>query len=728
MISFGNFQIDPVTHRLFEDGRPVKIERIPLDMLLLLIRRRESVVSRQEIADAVWGPGKFMEVDEGINTAIRKIRRALNENTDEPRFIATVVGRGYRFIAPVEGLAEPEPDPEPQPAQEPAPQTTTPFRRRWLVAAVAAVAALFAAGSFVARRNPAPSPLVSLTRLTDDTGSTGWPDISADGKMLAYASNRADADNLDIYFQPIAGRNAIRLTDHPARDVYPVLSPKGDQIAFESYRDPPGVYLVPVLGGEARLLAKGGARPRFSPDGESVAYLKVEKSGAGSLRSDNIGSGGWSTWLIPAAGGEPRQLRPELKAGNPVWASNDLLILTGRDAKGNPDWWLTPKDGSWTRPLGVFNMLRQRPNDFSPVWAQWTPAYVEDHAVVFTVRSRDSANLWRLRFTPDWKLMQQPERLTMMSDHVRDPSASSSGRIATAVRTRLISVYELPIDPNSGAITAEPRRLTKSKFSTQFVSVSADGAQVAYTSWRDSERPDIYLFNRATGQERQITATPQDGETFPRFSHDAKSIIYVHHPPGPKHSVRRMDLASRAETTICDGCEFMDETADGRSFLYATSPDHIQYRSVTGGPATEPVYDPAFSHIAQASLHPSNRWLAFMGAKKGDPEHRLYIAPFQPAGRLPKARWIDLGTGLTPLWSPNGEWIYFDAQHGPFRCIWRQRFDPVSGKLIGERAVVAHVHGDGKLITTDSMPDRGVARDRIVYSVLEETSNIWLMK
>ena len=53
MISFGNFQLDPATHRLLEDGRPVKIERIPLDMLLLLIRRRDSVVSRQEIADAV---------------------------------------------------------------------------------------------------------------------------------------------------------------------------------------------------------------------------------------------------------------------------------------------------------------------------------------------------------------------------------------------------------------------------------------------------------------------------------------------------------------------------------------------------------------------------------------------------------------------------------------------------------------------------------------------------
>lgn len=347
MIVFGGFQIDPESHRLFEDGRPVKIERIPLQMLNFLIRNREAVVSRQEIADAVWGPGKFIEVDEGINTAIRKIRRALNEDSGEPRFVATVVGRGYRFIATV---AEPAAPAVEEQTIEPSPPPPPAVRRRWLLAAVTAIAAVFAAGAFVSRRGPAPSPLVSLTRLTDDAGSTGWPDISPDGKMLAYASNRADADNLDIYFQPIAGRNAIRLTDHPARDVYPVISPKGDQIAFESYRDPPGVYLVPVLGGEAHLIAKDGARPRFSPDGESVAYLKVEKSGAGSLRSDNIGSGGWSTWIVPTAGGEPRPLRPELKAGNPVWATNDLLILTGRDAKGKLDWWLTPKDGGSARP------------------------------------------------------------------------------------------------------------------------------------------------------------------------------------------------------------------------------------------------------------------------------------------------------------------------------------------------------------------------------------------
>jgi DNA-binding winged helix-turn-helix (wHTH) protein len=102
MISFSTFQIDPKAHRLLDDGRPVKIERIPLEILLFLIRRRNEVVSRQEIADAVWGPGKFMEVDESINTAISKVRRALNENSEAPRFVVTVVGRGYRFVGSVE--------------------------------------------------------------------------------------------------------------------------------------------------------------------------------------------------------------------------------------------------------------------------------------------------------------------------------------------------------------------------------------------------------------------------------------------------------------------------------------------------------------------------------------------------------------------------------------------------------------------------------------------------
>ena len=289
--------------------------------------------------------------------------------------------------------------------------------------------------------------------------------------------------------------------------------------------------------------------------------------------------------------------------------------------------------------------------------------------MVFPVRSRDSSNLWRLRFDQNWKIILPPERMTMMSDHVRDPSASSNGRIAAAVRNRSIAVHEVPFDTNAGAATGEPRRVTKSRFTSQFVSISADGSQIAYSSWRDSERPDVYLLDRATGQERQLTYSPRDGENFPRLSRDGKSIVHIHNPPGPKGFSRRMDLSSGEITTVCEDCLFFDETADGSSYLYGSSPDRMLVRSYKGGPAAEQVVAyGSFGVLTNGRLDPSNRWLAFVGGRKGDPEHRIHVAPFQPAARLSARNWIDLGPGLTPFWSPSGAWIYFDDRHGAFRC------------------------------------------------------------
>ena len=102
LICFGrDFEFDPDLYELRRAGRVLRLERIPLTILLLLLQEHGRIVGRQEIADAVWGKGISLDVDNSINGAIRKIRQVLRDNRGQPRFIQTVTGRGYRFIAPV---------------------------------------------------------------------------------------------------------------------------------------------------------------------------------------------------------------------------------------------------------------------------------------------------------------------------------------------------------------------------------------------------------------------------------------------------------------------------------------------------------------------------------------------------------------------------------------------------------------------------------------------------
>jgi len=79
----------------------LKLERIPLEILLLLIERRGQVITREQIAERVWGKGVFLDTDNSINSAVRKIRQVLKDDAEQPRFIQTITGQGYRFIAPV---------------------------------------------------------------------------------------------------------------------------------------------------------------------------------------------------------------------------------------------------------------------------------------------------------------------------------------------------------------------------------------------------------------------------------------------------------------------------------------------------------------------------------------------------------------------------------------------------------------------------------------------------
>ncbi len=102
ILKFGHYELEPSAYELRRRGRPVRLERLPMELLLLLVERRGELVTRDEIAARLWGANVFHDVDNGVHTAIRKVRQALHSSRgDAPAFIRTVSGKGYCFVAPV---------------------------------------------------------------------------------------------------------------------------------------------------------------------------------------------------------------------------------------------------------------------------------------------------------------------------------------------------------------------------------------------------------------------------------------------------------------------------------------------------------------------------------------------------------------------------------------------------------------------------------------------------
>jgi cholera toxin transcriptional activator len=101
VIKFDEFELDLGRYELRRGGRAVKLEKIPMELLILLAERQGQLVTREEIIQKLWGDSVFVDTRQGVNTAIRKIRLALKDDPDQPRILETVVGKGYRLAAPV---------------------------------------------------------------------------------------------------------------------------------------------------------------------------------------------------------------------------------------------------------------------------------------------------------------------------------------------------------------------------------------------------------------------------------------------------------------------------------------------------------------------------------------------------------------------------------------------------------------------------------------------------
>lgn len=182
LVRFEDFELDLHSYQVRRSGRTLKLERIPMEVLFLLVERRGQLVAREEIVEKLWGKDVFLDTDNAINTAIRKIRQVLKDDSEQPRFIQTVTGRGYRFIAQVAEVGVPNevgvPDEPPAVNQKPVPTRGTPAgtrkSRTATVFATLAVLALAVVGYFYLRGAPRLTNKDTIV-LSDFANSTGDP-------------------------------------------------------------------------------------------------------------------------------------------------------------------------------------------------------------------------------------------------------------------------------------------------------------------------------------------------------------------------------------------------------------------------------------------------------------------------------------------------------------------------------------------------------------------------
>src|SRR5258708_30147684 len=150
---FGDFEFDPTSGELRKDGLKVRLQEQPFQILTVLLKRPGEVVTREEVRKPLWPGATFVDFDVGLNSAVKRLRDALSDSAESPRFVETLPRRGYRFIAPL------EPSPGALPATpEAPPRPALPPRSRLRSWGGAAAAVAGGPGAGLVRARPPPRP------------------------------------------------------------------------------------------------------------------------------------------------------------------------------------------------------------------------------------------------------------------------------------------------------------------------------------------------------------------------------------------------------------------------------------------------------------------------------------------------------------------------------------------------------------------------------------------
>jgi Tol biopolymer transport system component/DNA-binding winged helix-turn-helix (wHTH) protein len=724
VIRFGTFEVDVAAGELRRQGVKTRLQEQPLKVLLLLLSRPGEVVTREELRAQLWPADTFVDFEHSLNAAVKRLRDALGDSADNPRFIETLPKRGYRFVSAVD---DPTRGPLPPEVKTAGGGFTVP---RWAAAAAGAgvLVALVTAWGLSARRRadaPAAGSGPVLTRLTSDAGLATDPAVSPDGSLLAYASDRAGEGNLDIWVQQLSGGAAIRLTRHEAEDREPAFSPDGTRIAFRSERDGGGIYVVSALGGEEKILAPQGRRPRYSPDGRWIAYFTGSNYGGDAV------AGTSAMYVVPAGGGPPRPLRPEfVHARFPVWSPDgERIIFMGvRTATAGDraafEWWITSLGEGEPVATGVAASLHEHQFPFVPAPDAWA-----DNRILFTFRRGDSRNIWRIAVSEDGRAAGLPEQLTFGAANEIQPSLSRR-RVVFASHSPKIEIWSLPVAANEGKALGEPQRLTQTAGQHIQPRLAANGKTLAYVSM-DSGHGNVWLKDVDSARHTALTDAASNEEQ-PIPSADGSRVAYVTRD-APMNSIHVMSASGGIPARACDSCSgsFNDWSEDGTWMLNTRQqPRRIAVLEVASGRSTDILWHPRHN-LYVGRFSPDGRWITFL-AQTGPENRRLYIVPFRGETPIPAGEWIALTDGMfsddKPCLSPDGNLLYFTSNRDGFMCLWAQRLELASKHPRGEPFPVQHFHSTLRSIADVPLGWFGlsVTRDRIVFNQSERTGNIWM--
>jgi DNA-binding winged helix-turn-helix (wHTH) protein len=290
VIRFGVFEVDLQEGELRKSGVRIKLQEQPFVVLAILLERPGQIVTREDLSQKLWPADTFVDFDHSLNSAIKKLREALGDQSENPRFIETLHRRGYRFIAPVEDQSPTSEMPAERPAKPPTESSPSSGNgsadKAWQLrsrAAILVVVLVVLAGALLALRwvSPLPPPRVlNYTQITNDgadkasvlsIGSIG-PPIVTDGSRLYFTEERSGSGNVIGQVSVTGGETAIITTPFPNVGVLGISPSGSDLLVYTWLANELQVplWVLPVLGGSPRRVGAVTQDATWSADGQIV--------------------------------------------------------------------------------------------------------------------------------------------------------------------------------------------------------------------------------------------------------------------------------------------------------------------------------------------------------------------------------------------------------------------------------------------------------------------------